>query len=191
MGAPPGRPEAALRVNKGSSGAGNGQVTTPRRFRNPAAGCGGPSTPILIRAQRQHPRSPHRNARSEAVALRTLPPEVHRGCGVRPCPVPTPEAASGFWQLGTSPPSRQCRGSVPRSRSACSGHPGTSRRWLEAARAATPAVLAAPASPRATTSLCHCSQQRKHVTVGPKHLASPTLGQWWGRQPLPRAPWEM
>lgn len=37
----------------------------------------------------------------------------------------------------------------------------------------------------ATASLCHCSQQRKHVTVGPKHLASPTLGQWGEASPFP------
>lgn len=100
MGAPPGQPEAGLPVNKGSAGATNGQVTTPRKFRNRAAGCCGPSTPILIGAPRQYPRSPHRNARSEARALRTLPSEVHRCRGTLPCRVPTPEAASGFWQPG-------------------------------------------------------------------------------------------
>lgn len=40
-GAPPGRPAALLRVNKGSSGAGNGQVATPSMFRKDAASrCG-------------------------------------------------------------------------------------------------------------------------------------------------------
>lgn len=100
MGAPPGQPEAALPVNKGSAGAGNGQVTTPRKFRNRAAGCCGPSTPILIGAPRQHPRSPHGNARSEPGALRTLPSEAHRCRRTLPCRVPTPEASLGFWQPG-------------------------------------------------------------------------------------------
>lgn len=182
MGAPPGPPEAVLPVNKGSAGAGNGQVTTPRMFRNPA-GCCGPSTPILIHAQRQHPRSPNGNVRSQAVALQTLPPEAH---GARSCRVPTPEAAPGFWQPGASPPSRRCRGSAPQSQVAQSGHPGTSRRRLEAARAATPAVPAAPVSPRATASLLLTTKEtcdRRAKTLSVTH-------PWpmWGRHPFPEHP---
>lgn len=145
-----------------------------------------PGTPIASAlGDSTHGRPhPHGNARSEAVALRALPPEAHRRRRARPRPVPTPEAAPGFGLPGpSSPPPRRCRWSAPRP---C-GLPGAATPVpLGAGWKRRPTVSAAPASPGAT-SLCHRSQQRKHVTVGPKHSASPILGQWGERQPLSRS----